>query len=87
MFGSESLTYDLVTGKPSRNGVEGFHSRAFGEFEDIFTLLPPDVSRAIGASKWGSNSSFATKADTRKKKRQAVLAYLSALKYAQSLLG
>lgn len=87
MFGSESLVYDLKTGKPSKTGVEGFHSRAFGDFQNIFTLLPPDVSRAIGASKWGSNSAFAVRADTRKKKRDAVLAYISALRYAQSLLG
>jgi hypothetical protein len=87
MFGSASLTYDSKTGKPSKNGVEGFHSRAFGQFEDIFTLLPPDVASAIGASKGSSNSAFATKADTRKKKQDAVLAYISAMKYGQGLLG
>lgn len=87
MFGSASLTYDSKTGKPSRDGVEGFHSRAFGQFEDIFTLLPPDVSDAIGASRWGKNSAFAVKADTRKKKQDAVLAYIAAIKYGQGLLG
>lgn len=87
MFGSESLEYDPTTGKPNKSGVEGFHSRAFGQFEDVFTLLPPDVARLMGTSKWGSNSAFATRADTRKKKQDAVLAYLSSVKYTTGLLG
>jgi hypothetical protein len=87
IFGSESLVYDTATGDPTEDGVEGFHSKAFGQFENIFTLMPPDVARAIGVSRWGNNSDFITKADTRKKKQDAVLQYLAALRYTRGILG
>ena len=85
MFGSPDLQYD--TNGDVVSGQEGFHSRAAGDFENIFTLLPPEVSVAIGVQKYGKDSPFITKGDTRRRKRMAVLQYLTALKQSPGILG
>lgn len=86
IFGSADLEYDHKSGEPTQ-GVEGFHSRAFGQFHDISTLLPPEIMEAMGINKYDSASSFMVKGDTRQTKQNAVLEMVSALMYSRAVLG
>lgn len=75
MFGSDDLEFS-EDGRTVVQGVEGFHSRAFGPYEDLFGLVTPDIENVTGIKK---GSTAAQKGDTRKRKREAVEAYVSAL--------
>lgn len=86
IFGTVDLEFDPNTGE-LLSGMEGFHSRAFGDYEDIYTLLPPDVQSAIGIGRWGKDSPLMTKGDTRRRKRQAVIAFVTALTHSPGVLG
>jgi len=68
-------------------GKEGFHSRAFGDYEDVFLLVPPEVDEVLGIKRGDTSNLFAMKGDTRKAKRAAVQAYLAALFYGSATLG
>jgi hypothetical protein len=83
MFGSNDLTLS-EDGLDVLQGIEGFHSRAFGPFDNLFGLVPPEVNEILGL-KEGSTASH--RADTRKRKRAAVLEYLATLKLGKVLLG
>lgn len=83
MFGSNDLVLS-EDGREVLQGIEGFHSRAFGPFDDLFGLVPPEVNDLLGL-KEGSASS--RRADTRKRKREAVMEYLATLKIGRVLLG
>ncbi len=83
MFGSNDLTLS-EDGLDVVQGIEGFHSRAFGPFDNLFGLVPPEVNEILGL-KEGSTASH--RADTRKRKRAAVLEYAATLKLGRVLLG
>jgi hypothetical protein len=88
MFGEASLQFK-VNGRTmvATGGKEGFHSRAFGDYSDVFLLVPPEVDQMLGIRRDDNANLFAMKGDTRRDKRQAVEAYLSALTYSSAQLG
>jgi len=73
MFGSSDLKLS-EDGQSVVQGVEGFHSRAFGDFDDLFSLVTPEIETALGVSR---GSAAASRLDTRKRKRDAVREYLA----------
>ena len=83
MFGTSDLTLS-TDGSRVLRGFEGFHSRAFGQYADLFGLVTPDIENILGMTR-GSTTS--TKADTRKRKQDAVLDYLSAIQLSRAILG
>jgi len=83
MFGTSDLMYD-ADGKNVIQGVEGFHSKAFGPYENLFGLVDDDIESVLGFKR---GDAFTKKADTRKKKLEAVLAYVAAIRVSRGLLG
>ena len=83
MFGSSDLSFS-PDGSEVVQGFEGFHSRAFGAYEDLFALLPPELESIVGIRR---GSAVSKKADTRKRKRDAVLDYVAVLKLSRGILG
>lgn len=85
-----------------RRGVEGFHSRAFGDFDDLRTLVgpgdgdrprrilglstEPDETRADSA-RASKESQISARLDTRKEKRLPVLRYLYGLMAQRGIVG
>jgi hypothetical protein len=83
MFGSSDLELSS-DGLEVVKGVEGFHSKAFGPYEDLFGLVPPEVEDIIDikvANKARKNN------DTRKRKFEAVQAYVAALQFSRAIVG
>ena len=66
-------------------GKEGFHSRAFGDTEDLFGLVNPAVKRVLGLSK--SKRKVAARMDVRKRRRAVVRSYVAELLGSRGLLG
>lgn len=83
MFGTIDLELD-DDGQEVIQGVEGFHSRAFGDKENLFGLVTPNIESVVGIKR---GSPIAAKADVRKSRREAALAYIAALKPGTVLLG
>lgn len=67
------------------SGTEGFHSRAFGDYDDLFGLVTPNVKKVLGLER-RSQKVLAT-LDTRKEKRAAVRAYVAALEKSRGIRG
>lgn len=65
-------------------GIEGFHSRAFGPFNNLFGLVTPEIEEVVGVKR-GTTS--AQKGDTRKVKQDAVKDYLAGLGIGRAILG
>jgi hypothetical protein len=83
MFGTYNLTLS-PDGSSVLSGYEGFHSRAFGPYDDLFGLVTSDIENVLGIKR---GATAAQKADTRKRKQMAVLDYLSALQLSRAVLG
>ncbi len=83
IFGSEDLTFD-ENGISAITGVEGFHSRAFGPYDDLFGLVGPEVETLLGFSR---GSTTAQRGDTRKRKQEKVLVLHSALSQGRAQVG
>jgi len=56
MFGSSDLQLD-PTGTEVVQGVEGFHSRAFGPYENLFGLTTSDIESIVGITRGTLESS------------------------------
>ena len=65
-------------------GVEGFHSRAFGPYNDLFGLVSPQISNITGIQR---GSTAAQRGDTRERKQRAVLEYVGQLQLSRAILG
>lgn len=72
------ISYEVV-------GKEGFHSRAFGDVEDLFGLVSPTVQRVLGLS--DSKRKVAARLDVRKRRRDVVRSYLAELTGSRGLMG
>lgn len=83
LFGSSDLTLD-ADGINVVKGIEGFHSRAFGPYNDLFGLVTPQISSITGIQK-GSTAS--QRSDTRERKQRAVLQYVGQLQFSRAILG
>ncbi|WP_394831807.1 hypothetical protein LVJ94_35355 [Pendulispora rubella] len=83
LFGTADLQFS-PDGHQVVRGVEGFHSRAFGPFSDLFGLVTPDIDTVLGVKR---GSTVAQRGDTRKRKRDAVMDYVTALQFSRAILG
>jgi len=82
----ELLTEQTVEGEYVITGREGFHSRAFGDVEDLFGLVDPKVKTILGLTKEKSHTA-AKKLDVRLRRRTAVREYVYELTQSRGLLG
>lgn len=99
MFGTANL--EITDEGEVVRGVEGFHSRAFGDFDDLRQLVGPgDNGRpqtVLGLTTRDSDESgddraerdeaISARLDTRREKRVAVLRYLASLLNSCGILG
>jgi hypothetical protein len=83
MFGTQDLQLS-ADGHTVVQGIEGFHSRAFGPYEDLFGLVTPDLNSIIGIKR---GSTVAQRADVRKRRQDIVKQYVAALQFARAILG
>ena len=65
-------------------GIEGFHSRAFGPYSNLFGLVTPEIEDVVGLKR---GTTAAQKGDTRKVKQDAVKDYLSGLGIGRAIIG
>lgn len=78
VFGTSDLELD-AQGVEVVRGVEGIHSRAFGPYEDLFSLVTPEIEEVLGAKK---TSQARKEGDVRKSRYVRVLAYREAVRQA-----
>lgn len=83
MFGTDDLEFD-ETGSYAVAGVEGFHSRAFGDYDNLFTLVNPEIEDVLGVRR---NSKAAARIDVRRERREKIKAYVASLRFGRTLLG
>jgi hypothetical protein len=83
MFGSSDLKFS-PDGSRTVSGVEGFHSRAFGPYDDLFTLVTPSIESILGIKK---TSVARQTGDVRGPRFRAVADYVTALQFSRGLLG
>lgn len=83
MFGSSDLELDM-DGNQVVKGIEGFHSRAFGPYEDLFGLVTNDIESVVGVKRGTVQSQ---RSDTRKRKFLAAIAYAAQLRISKAILG
>jgi hypothetical protein len=83
LFGTSDLALS-ADGSEVVSGIEGFHSRAFGPFSDLFGLVTPEIESVVGIER---GSRAALHGDTRKMKQEAVKDFVSALGFARAILG
>ena len=85
MFGTEDLVFtEDGTGVATEGAIEGFHSRAFGPYDDIFGLVTPEIETVLGISR---GSTTAQRADTRKRKLEQVMKFATALTGGRAQVG
>lgn len=82
----EILTERKVEGEYVISGLEGFHSRAFGDVADLFGLVDPQVKKVLGLTKEKRHTT-AKKLDVREKRRGAIWNYIQQLTDSRGLLG
>ncbi len=83
IFGTTDLEFS-ADGQEVLRGIEGFHSRAFGPYDDLFGLVSPEIEDILGIKRKTASSQ---KADTRKRKQEAVQQLSAALTFSRGLLG
>lgn len=83
LFGSSDLTFS-ADGLEVTKGIEGFHSRAFGPYDDLFGLVPPEVESVLDVK---ASSAGAKNYDTRKRKWTAVQDYVAGLRFSRAVAG
>ena len=85
VYGTRNVTKQRKRIRYDVSGKEGFHSRAFGDQEDLFGLVSPTVKRVLGLGK--NRRKIAAKLDIRKRRRAEVRAYAAELTGSRGLLG
>lgn len=83
IFGTSDLQLS-TDGTQVVQGIEGFHSRAFGPFDNLFGLVTSDIENIVGIKR---GSPQASKGDKRKVKQDAVKAYVATLLFSRAILG
>jgi len=85
IFGTSDLRLSS-DGTKVIQGMEGFHSRAFGDFSDLFGLVTPEIDKILGIK--NDKTRLASKmGDTRGIKREAVLELRNELEFTRAVLG
>lgn len=83
MFGTSDLEYDQ-NGESVIQGFEGFHSRAFGPYNNLFGLVDAEIEDVLGIKR---GSVAATNVDVRGERRKKVEQYITSLLFSNALLG
>lgn len=83
MFGTRDLQLS-PDGNFVVQGIEGFHSRAFGPYNNLFGLVTPEIEDVVGLKR---GTTAAQKGDTRKVKQDAVKDYLAGLGIGRAIIG
>lgn len=83
MFGTSDLEF-TSDGSKVVTGIEGFHSKAFGPYENLHGLADPEIENIIGIGRKDVNN---RKVDTRLRKYKAVQKYVSAIRFSRAILG
>ncbi len=83
MFGTRDLQLS-PDGNFVMQGIEGFHSRAFGPYSNLFGLVTPEIEDVVGLKR---GTTAAQKGDTRKVKQDAVKDYLAGLGIGRAIIG
>ena len=83
MFGTTDLQLS-PDGHNVLQGIEGFHSRAFGPYGDLFGLVTAELEEVVGLRR---GTTAAQKGDTRKVKQDAVKDYLAGLGIGRAIIG
>ena len=76
VFGTADLELD-ARGIDVVSGVEGFHSRAFGPYDDLFGLVTPEITEVLGAKR---TDQARREGDVRGRRHRAVFDYLDAVR-------
>jgi hypothetical protein len=85
LFGSEDLAFnENGTAVVTPGAVEGFHSRAFGPYDDVFGLVTPEIETVLGIER---GSVTAQRADTRKRKLERVQKLSASLSAGRAQVG
>ena len=85
LFGTENLQFNASgTEVVNSDAIEGFHSRAFGPYDDLYGIVYPEIEDVIGLKR---GSTAAQRGDTRKRKREQVTAFIAALTFSRAQLG
>lgn len=83
MFGTRDLQLS-PDGNFIVQGIEGFHSRAFGPYDNLFGLVTAEIEDVVGLKR---GTTAAQKGDTRKVKQDAVKDYLAGLGIGRAIMG
>jgi hypothetical protein len=83
IFGTSDLEFS-DDGSEVTRGIEGFHSRAFGPYDDLFSMVGPDLLNIAGVKK---DTPIAQRADVRGRRYRLVQQYVAVLKYGRGILG
>ncbi len=83
IFGTADLQYSN-DGEAIVSGFEGFHSRAFGPYENLFGLVGAELEDVVGIKR---GSTAAAKIDVRKARREQVERYVAQLLFSSAILG
>lgn len=83
MFGTSDLALS-EDGRTVVSGIEGFHSRAFGPYNDLFGLITPDIENIVGIKR---DSTSAQRGDVRKRRQDAVKELVATLLSSRAILG
>lgn len=83
IFGTSDLQLS-PDGQYIVQGIEGFHSRAFGDYNNLFGLVTPELEEVVGLKR---GTMAAQKGDTRKVKQDAVRDYLAGLGIGRAIIG
>lgn len=84
LFGTSDLEFSQDEPYEVLRGVEGFHSRAFGPYNDLFLLVNNDIESIVGIDRI---SLARERADVRGRRFYAVQDYLQALLYGTASIG
>lgn len=66
-------------------GVEGFHSRAFSDEDNLYGLVTPEVTKVLGLKR--TDEKMLAKLDIRKERRAAVRSYVAQLTQSRGQRG
>jgi hypothetical protein len=86
VYGTKYVTRLVSRFVYEAEGKEGFHSRAFGDVEDLFGLVSPTVTRVLRLSST-SKRKVAERLDVRKRRRDVVVSYVAELTASRGLIG
>lgn len=84
IFGTSDLQLS-ADGSTVVQGIEGFHSRAFGPYANLFGLVTADIESVLSVKR--NQPVTAQRMDTRKRKQDAVLKYVGQIQIGRAILG